>query len=51
MFDLIALPDSARRLRDVHYRLHDDCLVPEVKRRGLWTGDEGRRFWPWGVRI
>ncbi len=44
MFNLMAQPESARRLRDVHYRIYDDYLVPEIKRRGLWTGDEGRRF-------
>jgi hypothetical protein len=35
---------AARRLRNVHYWIYDDYLVPEIKRRGLWTGDEGRRF-------
>jgi hypothetical protein len=44
MFNLMAQPESARRLRDIHYRIYDDYLVPEIKRRGLWTGDEGRRF-------
>lgn len=37
-------PESALRLRDIHYRMYDDYLVPEIKRRGLWIGDEGRRF-------
>jgi hypothetical protein len=44
MFNVMTQAGSARRLRDIHYRLYDDYLVPEIKRRGLWTGDEGRRF-------
>ncbi len=44
MFNVMTQPESALRLRDIHYRMYDDYLVPEIKRRGLWTGDEGRRF-------
>jgi hypothetical protein len=43
MFNVMAQSESALRLRDIHYRMYDDYLVPELKRRRLWTG-EGRRF-------
>ena len=35
MFNVMTQPGSARRLRDIHYRMYDDYLVPEIKRRGL----------------
>jgi hypothetical protein len=46
MFNLMAQADAARRLRDIHFRLYDDFLTVEIKRRGLWTGDDswGKRF-------
>jgi hypothetical protein len=45
MFNLMGQPKAAHRARDIHYRIYE-YLSDELKRRGLWTGDDswGKRF-------